>query len=110
MGSLLNILKGDINVNLVDTHTTNKTFIKVDTINNIQTFKRVDINIQTFKRVDINIKTFKKVDTNINILDRNSILCTIEDPDPSPDLGLRRKEFQSSVKCAYLVPQVILVT
>ena len=100
MGSLLKILKGDINVNLVDTHTTNKTFIKVDTIN----------NIQTFKRVDINIRTFKKVDTNINILDRNSILCTIEDPDPSPDLGLRRKEFQSSVKCAYLVPQVILVT
>ena len=100
MGSLLNILKGDINVNLVDTHTTNKTFIKVDTIN----------NIQTFKRVDINIKTFKKVDTNINILDRNSILCTIEDPDLGPDLGLRRKEFQSSVKCAYLVPQVILVT
>ena len=100
MGSLLNILKGDINVNLVDIHTTNKTFIKVDTIN----------NIQTFKRVDINIKTFKKVDTNINILDRNSILCTIEDPDLGPDLGLRRKEFQSSVKCAYLVPQVILVT
>ena len=100
MESLLNILKGDINVNLVDTHTTNKTFIKVDTIN----------NIQTFKRVDINIKTFKKVDTNINILDRNSILCTIEDPDLGPDLGLRRKEFQSSVKCAYLVPQVILVT